>query len=131
MSNDQSNSNAENSKQKFDLEERTAKFAERIVDFCKKLPRNAITDPIIRQLIRSGTSIGANYYEANEASSRKDFVNKMSISKKEANETKYWLRIIAHSLPETKEQGRVLWKEAQEFTLIFATIIRKSKVSKV
>src|SRR3989344_3004478 len=116
MSNAQSNSKAENSKQKYDLEERTARFAERIIDFCQKLPRNSISEPIIRQLIRSGTSIGANYCEANEASSKKDFINKMAISKKEANETKYWLRMVAHTIPESRDEARKLWKEAQEFT---------------
>ena len=64
-------------KKKYDLEERTAKFSERIIDLCKKAPKNAVTLPIISQLVRAGTSIGANYHEANGASSKKDFKNKI------------------------------------------------------
>jgi four helix bundle protein len=119
-----------NDQSKYDLEERTLKFGEQIIDFAKKLPRNIITTPLISQIVRSGTSIGANYSEADEASSKKDFINKMSISKKEVKETKYWLRIIAHANPELRDDSRILWKEAQELNLIFAAIIRNSKRSK-
>lgn len=107
---------------KYDLEERTARFAEAIIDLCKKAPKNAITTSIISQLIRSGTSIGANYCEANGASSKKDFKNKIFICKKEAKETKYWLRILAKTLEGLREDCRKLWQEAQEFTLIFSKI---------
>lgn len=124
MTNETSNPNAQ---KKYDLEDRTLKFSEEIIDFCKKLPQTLITKPIISQLIRAGTSIGANYCEADEASSRKDFINKISIAKKETKETKYWLRIITHTLPESKSEARKLWKEAQELNLIFAAIIRKAK----
>lgn len=105
-----------------DLEERTAIFGENIVDLCKRCPKDIITVPILSQLLRSGTSVGANYCEANGASSRKDFKNKIFICKKEAKETKYWLRILAVSrdVEKLKEECRVLWKEAQEFTLIFS-----------
>ena len=108
---------------KYDLEERTAKFGEDIIDLCKTIEQNAITKPIINQLIRSGTSIGANYMEANGASSRKDFKNKIFICKKEAQETKHWLRMLARCLPERKEEIKLLWKECQELTLIFQKII--------
>ncbi|MFZ2484535.1 MAG: four helix bundle protein, partial [Minisyncoccia bacterium] len=74
------------------------------------------------QLIRSGTSIGANYMEANGASSRKDFQNKIFICKKESQETKHWLRMLKSFMPEKKEAIDVLWKEAQELTLIFQKI---------
>ena len=77
--------------------------------------------------MRSGTSIGANYSEADEAGSKKDFINKMSIAHKEIKETKYWLRIIAYTMPETKDLSQKLWKEAEELNLIFSTIIRKTK----
>ncbi len=107
---------------KYDLEERTAIFAERIIDLCKKTPKNIVTTPIINQLIRSGTSIGANYCEANGASSKKDFKNKIFICKKEAKETKYWLRLLAKTADESKNECRELWQEAQEFTLIFSKI---------
>lgn len=111
-----------NKNRKYDLEERTAIFAEKIIAICKKVPKNIITTPIIDQLIRSGTSIGANYCEANGASSKKDFKNKIFICKKEAKETKYWLRMLATALEEMKEKCRILWHEAQEFTLIFSKI---------
>ncbi|MBI4033939.1 MAG: four helix bundle protein [Candidatus Brennerbacteria bacterium] len=106
----------------YDLEERTAKFGEEIIRFCKNVKQDAITKPIITQLIRSGTSIGANYMEANAASSKKDFRNKIFICKKEAQETKHWLRMMSECAPEKKEETRKLWKEVQELTLIFGRI---------
>ncbi len=110
---------------KYDLEERTAKFGEEIIEFCKNLRQDVVNRPIISQLVRSGTSIGANYMEANAASSRKDFRNKIFICKKEAQETKHWLRMISKCMPERKEEARKLWKEAQELTLIFGKIVFK------
>ena len=106
----------------YDLEERTSRFGERMIDFCQSLKLNEISRPIISQLIRSGTSIGANYMEANGASSKKDFANKIFICKKEAQETKYWLRMAARCLPQEAEKARILWKESQELTLIFQKI---------
>jgi four helix bundle protein len=111
----------------YDLEERTAKFGENIIEFCKSIKQDAITKPIIIQLVRSGTSIGANYMEANSASSKKDFKNKIYICKKESQETKHWLRMIAKCTPERKENIRKLWKECQELTLIFGKIVSKLK----
>ena len=113
---------------KYNLEERTAKFGEDIIEFCRNIRQNTITKPIINQLIRSGTSIGANYMEANSASSKKDFRNKIFISKKETQETKHWLRMIAKCLPERKEEIRKLWKECQELTLIFGKIVSSLKI---
>jgi len=112
---------------KFNLEERTALFSERIVDLCKKTPKDIITTPIINQLVRAGTSIGANYCEANGASSRKDFKNKIFICKKESKETKYWLRILARSVRELTNECRELWIEAQEFTMMFSKIAVNTK----
>ena len=112
---------------KYDLEERTTVFAENIISLCKKTPKNTITIPIINQLIRSGTSIGANYMEANGASSKKDFKNKIYICKKEAKETKYWLRLLSGSCTETSNDCKKLWKEAQELTLIFSKIAVNTK----
>lgn len=108
----------------FDLEERTAKFAENIVTFAKSLPKNEITKPIIVQLVRAGTSIGANYCEANDAESEKDFKHKIGICRKEAHETKYWLRIIKHAIPESSTEAQPLWQEAKELTLIFNASIK-------
>lgn len=112
---------------KYDLEERTTVFSEEVITFCKQLAQNPVTKPLINQLVRSATSISANYCEADEASSKRDFSNKISIAKKETKETKHWLRLIAHALPDTKDQSRLLWKEAQELNLIFAAIVRKTR----
>jgi len=111
----------------YDLEERTALFSEKIIELCKKIPQNPITIPLINQLIRSGTSIGANYTEANGASSKKDFKNKIFICKKEAMETKYWLRLLAKTDKEYTEICRGLWKETHELTLIFSKISKSSQ----
>lgn len=112
---------------KYDLEERTAKFGEAIIEFAKKIPKNVITLPLIDQLIRAGTSIGSNYCEADCAESKKDFEHKMGISKKEAKETKHWLRMISKAVSEFKDEARILWQEANELQLIFISIINKSR----
>ena len=109
---------------KYDLEERTASFGESIIEFVKTLPHNIINKPLINQIIRSGTSIGANYMEADGAESKKDFRHKISICKKESKETKHWLRMIAKANPKKAEECRKLWAEAQELTLIFSAILR-------
>lgn len=106
----------------YNLEERTAKFGEDIIDFVKTLERNAINSSLISQLVRAATSIGANYMEANQASSKKDFKNKIYICRKEANESKHWLRMVAKANPDKAISCRKLWKEAHELTLIFAKI---------
>lgn len=98
----------------FDLEERTAKFGENIIAFVQNLPKSPITLPLISQIVRSGTSVGANYLEADDAESKKDFIHKMSISRKEARETKHWLRMIALAVPGSGEEAKVLWRESQE-----------------
>jgi len=107
----------------YDLEERTAKFGENIIEFCKLLPQNTINRPLIDQLVRSGTSIGANYAEANSASSKKDFRNKIYICKKESKETKYWLRMILKCNEDKVQEIDILQKESQEFVLIFGKIV--------
>ena len=112
---------------KFDLEERTAKFGESVIEFCLKIQRNEITRPLITQLIKSSTSVGANYCEADDAESRKDFKHKIGICKKESRETKHWLRMIAVASPNLKEKARILWNEAKEPNLIFNAIINSTK----
>src|ERR1044071_7899795 len=109
---------------RFDLEERTARFGEAMIAFCKQLRVNPITAPLISQLVRSATSIGANYCEADDAESRKDFRHKIGICRKEARETKYWFRMIARAAPESKAPARPLWQEAKELHLIFCKIVR-------
>jgi len=122
-------SNNQTSK-KFDLEERTAKFGENIIEFAKKIPKNVVTIPLVDQLVRAGTSVGSNYCEADCAESKKDFEHKLGISKKESKESKHWLRMIATAVPELKEEARKLWKEANELNLIFTTIVKKSRANK-
>ena len=111
----------------YDLEERTAKFGECVIIFCRSIAQDTITRPIINQLIRSATSIGANYCEANNASSPKDFKNKIFICKKETQETKHWLRMMASCVSDKKEDTRKLWQEAHELSLIFQKIINTLK----
>ncbi len=113
------------SERSFDLEERTAKFGEAIIAYCKTLTRGLITDPLVSQVVRSGTSIGANYCEANEAVSKKEFRQKIAYCKKEARETKHWLRMLAAADEAGRPEARKLWLEAKELLLIFAAIYRK------
>ncbi|HEY4528273.1 MAG TPA: four helix bundle protein [Candidatus Paceibacterota bacterium] len=114
---------------KYDLEDRTAKFGESIIGLCRKIRQDNIIAPIVNQLIRSGTSVGANYMEANGASSKKDFVNKIFICKKELNETKHWLRMLKSSQPNVEISS--IQKECQELILIFTKIISSSRAKKV
>ncbi|MCR4277061.1 MAG: four helix bundle protein [Candidatus Roizmanbacteria bacterium] len=111
----------------YKLEERVEKFGENIIDLVKKVKVTVMTEPIIKQLIRSGTSVGANYFEANGASSRKDFINKIYISKKEVKETQHWLRMISRIDEVVKIDARILYKEAVELGMIFSTIITKTR----
>ena len=115
------------SKKIYDLEERTAKFGENIIKFANKIPKTPVTIPLIGQLVRAGTSVGANYCEADDAESKLDFKHKIGISKKESRETKHWLRMIAIAVPELKEEARILWQEAKELNLIFNSITNKLK----
>lgn len=125
MSNDQNKKD-----KKYDLEERTAKFGEDIIKFAKKIPQTPITLPLINQLVKAGTSTGANYSEADDAESRKDFKHKIGICKKEARESKHWLRMIVIAVPALKEEARKLWKEAKELNLIFNAIIKSTNKGK-
>lgn len=114
-------------KNKYDLEERTAKFGEDVVRFCKTMPRNELTRRIIDQLVGCGTSVGANYCEADDAESPKDFVHKIGLCKKEAREAKHFFRMSAVAVPELADRARMLWVEAKELHLIFNKIYRKVK----
>ncbi|MBU4272255.1 MAG: four helix bundle protein [Planctomycetes bacterium] len=113
---------------KFDLAERTACFGERIVVFARTIKLDAVTRPLVTQLVRAGTSVGANYCEANEAGSRKEFRYRISICNREARESKHWLRMLAAASTSSKETSRVLWKEAHELNLIFSSIFRNTKI---
>ena len=118
-----------NSQNNYDLEKRTLEFSQNLILFLKKCPQNPITLPLINQCLRAGTGIGANYREANGASSKKDFFNKIFICKKESKETLYWLELIWKTLDEEKlkQECRNLWSETKEFVLIFGKIASKSK----
>lgn len=106
----------------YDLEERTARFGEAVIDFANIIPRTAVTRRLIEQLVGCGTSVGANYCEADDAVSKKEFRLRCGTCKKEARETKYLLRIVVRAVPELKAQARPLWREAKELNLIFAKI---------
>ena len=106
----------------YDLEDRTKIFAKNVIGVIKDTKETNINRNIFSQLIRAVTSVGANYCEANGASSKKDFRNKIHICKKEIKETKYWIEMFAEVEPNKKEDLRKLWKEAHELTLIFGKI---------
>lgn len=108
----------------YDLEERTALFGEDVIDFLKKVPVNDITKRLISQLSGSGTSVGANYCEADDAPSKRAFRNSISTCKREARESKFFIRMIAKAAPELREEAKPLWQEAKELHLIFAKIYR-------
>jgi four helix bundle protein len=118
------------SNNKYNLEERTAKFAEKVIDFVKTIKILPINKKIIEQLIGSTGFVGANYCEASEAESKQDFIHKIGICKKETKETKHWLRLLAKSDPERKEEIKKLWKEAHELLSIFSKIVHTAKLKK-
>jgi four helix bundle protein len=108
----------------YDLMERTARFGEAVIAFAKRVPVNTVTKPLVTQLVRAGTSPGANYREADDASSKKDFSHKVGICCKESKEARYWLRMIVAAVPELADDARPLWQEAKELNLIFGSILR-------
>jgi four helix bundle protein len=112
------------SEQPYDLEVRTALFGEAVIDFVKKVPVTPITSRLIDQVVGAGTSVGANYCEADDAVSKKDFRHKISVCKKEARETKLFIRMIVRAIPDPREGVKPLWQEAKELHLIFAKIYR-------
>ena len=115
----------EKENKKYDLEERTALFAERIRDFALKLPKNSANNVYVSQLIRAGSSPGANYIEANENLGEKDFKMKIRICRKEAKETAYWLRLILTDISKEMEvEKEYLKQEATELKLIFNAILK-------
>ncbi len=122
MSNDP-NPNGKN----YDLEERTAKFGEDVIRFCNDLPKHEITRPIINQLIKCGTAVGANYCEADDAESKADFKHKIGICKKESRECKHFLRMSKVAVSEMSDRAQKLWTEAKELNLIFNAIYKKLK----
>ena len=110
----------------YDLEERTLKFARRINNYIKKLPRVIPNNRVGDQLVRSGGSVGANYIEANESLGRKDFFMRIKICRKESKESRYWLD-LSEPKEEDEPEKKALMKEATELMKIFGSIIEKSK----
>jgi four helix bundle protein len=111
----------------YDLEERTARFGEAVIDFARTIPQDAVTNRIINQLVGAGTSIGANYVEADDAVSKKEFLKNIGTCKKEVREAKHFLRMAVRAMPELKPEARKLWLEARELHLIFSKIWRSGK----
>lgn len=111
----------------YDLESRTTEFGKSVIRFVRLLKTTVVNQNIIGQVLRSSSSVGANYREANGASSKKDFVNKIHICRKEIQETKHWLELLAEAEPEQAEVLRTIWKEAHELTLIFNRIATSAR----
>jgi four helix bundle protein len=116
-----------NHEKKYDLEERTAQFGEAIIELVKTFPRDPVNSPLISQVVRAGTSVGANQVEADGAESKTDFQHKISICKKESKETRHWLRMIVKANPGRRDDCQKLLREAQELSLIFSSILLSKK----
>ena len=121
------NEQVANKKDRRDLVQRTTLFAVMIIRMANNLPRTAAGYVIAQQVIRSGTSVGANTSEAQQAVSKRDFINKMSIALKECKETKYWLDVIRQSEILTENSLLSLSGEADELCAIYSTIVKKAK----
>ena len=119
-------SEEEDPNKRFDLEERTFQFARRTRAFVKTLAKTICNTEDARQVIRWSGSVGANYIEANEALSKKDFVVRIKICRKEAKETRYWLRLLEVLDASTAGERESLVQEAQELMNIFGSIVRRS-----
>lgn len=115
------------SSKQYDLEERTFQFAQNTRNWIKQLPKNLVNLDDLKQLLRSSGSVGANYIEANEALSKKDFVMRLKISRKEAKESEYWLRLIFVPDPKLDKIRLSLIQESTELRKIFGSIISKSQ----
>ena len=110
------------SKRVYDLEQRTARFGEAVIDFAKTIPQGPLTSRIVSQLVGAATSVGANYVEADDAVSKREFLKCIGTCKKEARETKHFLRMAVRAVPELRPQARAVWMEAKELHLIFSRI---------
>jgi four helix bundle protein len=110
----------------FDLEERTLEYAKKIIMLCKNIPFNNINNELISQLVRASGSVGANYREANDALSKKDFVYRIKISRKEAKESHYWLMLLKEANSKVQDEIDELSNEAIELKKIFSSIVDKA-----
>ena len=116
-----------NKSKPYDLEERTLRFAKEVIDFVNVLPKSIVNVEIMKQVIRSSGSVGANYIEANEALSKKDFAMRVKICRKEAKESGYWLKLIEVKGEDTESRRQSLIGEATELMKIFGSIVGKVK----
>lgn len=121
-------SNIKDQSSKFNLELRTKEFGKQVIRLCKKIKITTISRPIISQLIRSATSIGANYHEATECNSKKDFKHRVVLSKKEAKETMYWLEMLSEIEDKFTDEIRLIREESHELVLILSVIVRKTEL---
>jgi four helix bundle protein len=110
----------------FDLAERSALFGEEVIRLVRSIRRDPVVSPLISQLVRAATSIGANYVEADEAGSKKEFRYRISLCRREARETPYWIRMLVSADSTVKDPARKLWQEARELVLILETIHQKA-----
>ena len=124
--NPKSESRIQNTKQ-YDLEDRTFDFARSVRELVKDLGHDIATQEDVKQLVRSSGSVGANYIEANEALGKKDFLMRIRISRKEAKESRYWLKLIVISDPVKQKLKEALIQESTELMNIFGAILRKSQ----
>jgi len=111
----------------YDLEERTLAFAKRAIKFCRALPKSIIDAEIGKQLMRSCSSVGANYIEANEALGKKDFLMRIRICRKEAKESGYWLKLLEPASPDLRSEQQWLLQESTELMRIFGSIVAKAE----
>lgn len=112
----------------YDLEERTARLGEQIILFSKKIPWSPVNNRLIDQLVGAGTSVGANHCEADDGVSRADFKHRIGICRKEARETKFFLRVVSTAEPDLKPEARELWLEAHSLHRIFSRIWRSTRL---
>lgn len=122
----QTNQPSNQSNPPYNLEERTFNFAQKVIDYVSVLPQNVAHIEINKQLVRSAGSVGANYIEANEALGKKDFIMKIRTFKREAKESRYWLKLTRPKPDMTEEQNSLI-QEATELMKIFGAIIEKTK----
>lgn len=113
------------SSKRYDLEDRTLNFTKRVIEFINRLPKTLTNIEISRQLVRAAGSVGANYIEANESLGKKDFMMRIKISRKEAKESRYWLKLVSCSRDSEEEQENLI-QEADELMRIFGAIVEKT-----
>lgn len=118
------------SEKTYNLEERTARFGESVIELCLSLHETSLTRPLISQLVRAATSVGANFCEADDAETPRDFRHKIGLCRKGSRETKHWCRMMTKAVPTLRDPLVVIWKEADELNRIFSKIFRTTQINK-